>query len=108
SRVLDAHAMVDWQQAEWTGDVPRGATLTVSVRTGSTAEPDGSWTPWQRLAESGDVVGAGSRYLQYRIEMTAPDAARRPVVETIGFVHGTELPEQDHQETHVQTPGGQQ
>ena len=41
SRVLDAGAVRAWADAAWTADLPTGATLVVSVRTGNTATPGG-------------------------------------------------------------------
>jgi methionine-rich copper-binding protein CopC len=85
SRVLDAHAMASWDRAYWRADLPAGMTVTVSVRTGSTARPDGTWTGWQPLAGPGARVPGSSRYLQYQVTLSTAVAGRAPVLRGIGF-----------------------
>jgi hypothetical protein len=91
SGVVDAQAMVDWDRVMLRADVPSGCTLTVRVRTGSTAVPDGSWSSWRTVAD-GDRVGKGSRYIQYRVELTSQARTGTPSLFGIGFVNnGTPL-----------------
>ena len=91
SRVLDAHAMVTWDRAVWDASIPAGATLQVWARTGSTAEPDGTWTDWKSVTPR-TAIGAGSRYLQYELRMTAQDGKRLPSIDSIGFTHTSPPP----------------
>jgi len=86
SGVLDANELVDWDRATVSAQIPRGTKGGVSVRLGSTAVPDGSWTTWTALPGTGRVRGS-SRYLQYRIEMTAPTGVAAPALFSIGFSH---------------------
>ncbi|UGQ10600.1 DUF4082 domain-containing protein [Yinghuangia sp. ASG 101] len=86
SRVLDATQMVTWLQATWQADLPQGTALKVAVRTGSTAVPDATWTAWRELPGSGAPLGDGSRYLQYRVELTGPGTAA-PTLYGIAFTH---------------------
>jgi hypothetical protein len=86
SGVLDARVMADWDRAFWTASTPARTGLTVSVRTGSTAVPDASWSDWTPLARSGARVRGASRLIQYRVELTAT-AGSSPALEAIGFTH---------------------
>ena len=86
SRVMDAHQMVTWDRLTYTADIPAGATLRVSVRTGSTATPDATWSAWTPVASGGRVVG-DSRYLQYRVEMSTTGGANSPVLRDIGITN---------------------
>ncbi|MCF2529769.1 DUF4082 domain-containing protein [Yinghuangia soli] len=86
SQVLDAAQMVSWVQATWQADLPRGTSLKVSVRTGSKAVPDATWTAWRDLAGSGAPLGGGSRYLQYKVELTGTGTAS-PTLLGIAFTH---------------------
>ncbi len=92
SRVLDARAMVTWDRATWRADVPAGTTLTVQVRTGSTARPGASWSGWQTLTGPGARVSGSSRYLQYRLTLTSRAAGSSPVVWGIGFTNNASPP----------------
>ncbi len=84
SGVLDAQAMVNWHEAFWHAQVPSGSKLVVSVRTGSTLEPDKTWSDWSTVASKGQVRGS-SRYIQYKLEMTSPAATTAPILYGIGF-----------------------
>jgi len=81
SRVLDAGAPVEWLTAVWQADVPDAASLAVLVRTGDTAAPGRSWSPWRRLAGSGAPLGGDvSRYAQYRADLATTDPGRTPAL----------------------------
>jgi methionine-rich copper-binding protein CopC len=90
SRVMDSWAMVTWDRAFWKADVPAGTSLRISVRAGSTSEPDGSWTRFTPLSGSGarlaSILGS-SRYIQYRVEMVTSSSSRTPTLESIGFTY---------------------
>jgi hypothetical protein len=87
SRVLDARVIANWDRAMWDATVPTGATLVVSVRTGGTREPGGSWSSWEVLSGPSASIDETARYIQYEIRLTAPDAGHRPTLRAIGFTH---------------------
>ncbi len=86
SGVLDARELVDWDRATVSAQIPKGSKGSVSVRLGSTAVPNGTWTDWVTLPADRRVRGS-SRYLQYRVEMSAPTGVAAPVLFSIGFSH---------------------
>jgi hypothetical protein len=96
SGVLDAQAMVDWHMALWHAQVPSGSKLVVSVRTGSTLEPDKSWTDWSTVGSGGQITGS-SRYIQYKLKLTSPAGTASPVLYGIGFSNDG-VPAQRHGE----------
>jgi hypothetical protein len=91
SGVLDARAMVIWDRANWDTTLPAATTGTLSVRTGSTATPDASWTGWTKVPADRRVSGA-SRYLQYRVQLTAKAGAKAPSLWAVGFSDNGETP----------------
>ncbi len=92
SRVLDAGQAVDWAALRWTAELPAGTGLAVSVRTGSTPSPDGSWSAFAPVGSSGADVAGTSRYLQYRIELTSTAPGATPVVESVRAEYGPATP----------------
>jgi hypothetical protein len=80
SRVLDAGSRVEWATATWAADVPEGTALAVGVRTGDTARPDATWSPWRPLRTPGGRLGPTSRFLQYRADLRTGDPARTPAL----------------------------
>jgi chitodextrinase len=84
SRVLDAGQLVTWDRVTYQADVPRGATVRLFVRTGTTSAPGAGWSRWT-AAGQGDRVVAGSRYAQYRVELTRAGNGESPVLIGVGI-----------------------
>ncbi len=96
SGVLDAQAMVDWDRATADLSVPRGARLALSYRTGSTDEPDGTWSGWQRVGADDRTTGS-SRYIQYRAVLSAEAGAAAPSLLAVGFSHNGGPPPREYE-----------
>ena len=89
SRVFDAGQQVGWQSLSWQAQLPPGTTLAMSVRTGDTATPDGSWSAWTPIASSGGQIGLAGRYAQYRALLSSSSGGERtPWVEQVAFAVG--------------------
>ena len=80
SRILDAGENADWGALAWDSDAPAGTGVELSVRTGNTATPDGSWSSFSPIANSGDDIPGNSRYVQYRARLTTGDAGQTPAL----------------------------
>ena len=78
SNVFDAGAPVDWQAMSWTSNVPAGTTLGMTVGTGNTLPPDGSWTVAPISSESS--IGRHSRYLQYQAVLATASSLTSPAL----------------------------
>jgi hypothetical protein len=83
SRVLDANQMVSWDRLSYQATVPAGAKLKVYVRTGSIRTPGAGWTGWKLVGQNDRVTG-GSRYAQYRVELTRGSGGS-PVLHGVGI-----------------------
>ena len=83
SRVFDAGAAAQWHGLVWDADTPAGTSMSIEVRTGDTARPEGQWTPWRPLARSGDAIGTTARYLQYRAGLATTDPSWTPVLHRV-------------------------
>ena len=89
SRVLDSAQASTWGAATWNAATPTGTSLQVSVRTGNTATPDGTWSAFAPLASSGASVGGPTaRYLQYRVVLSTTDPSQTPSLTDITFAFG--------------------
>jgi hypothetical protein len=94
SKVLDAKRVASWGRLEWQA---RGS-VTITTRSGATAEPNDTWNPWTPLNAGGEITSPRARYLQFRADVSARDAAlteiriaylpdnQRPTVESFGLV----------------------
>jgi hypothetical protein len=58
--------------------------MRLYVRTGSTSTPGAGWTGWTQVGQGGRVVG-GSRYAQYRVELTGGSGGASPVLHGVGI-----------------------
>ncbi|MBN1585325.1 hypothetical protein JW899_03080 [Candidatus Uhrbacteria bacterium] len=80
-----------WNTVSWESLQPLLTGLSVSVRTGPTPSPDGSWSAWSgELSDGGGstVTSPPGRYLQYRVTFTSGDPAATAVLQEIGMVWG--------------------
>ena len=88
SRILDAGQAADWALS-WTEATPAGTDVALSVRTGNTPTPDGTWSSFTPIATSGGAIGGNSRYLQYRAELSTTDPTRTPVLSEVAASFAT-------------------
>ena len=86
SRVIDAHQMVTWDRLTYQADIPAGTALRVLVRTGSISTPDATWSGWTEVGNGGRV-NAGSRYIQYRIDLSTSRSGSSPVLRGIAITN---------------------
>ena len=94
SAALDAGEISRFGAFRWRGEVPRGTSVEVSFRSGISAEPDRTWSPWTAWTRvppdderGGEVAVDGvprGRYVQWRSRLSAADG-RSPLI------YGTEL-----------------
>ena len=78
SAPLDAGQLALYGNFRWTGDSPRGTHVRLRFRTGSSATPDTTWSPWSAPGE-GVPLGSGwevpipaignGRFLQWQAEL---------------------------------------
>jgi beta-lactam-binding protein with PASTA domain len=87
SRVFDAHAAADWRNIQWIADSPAGTSVAVSVRTGNTPAPDGSWSAFIPVAAPGPL-NLVSQFIQYRAVMTSSDPNHTPSFKEISITTG--------------------
>ena len=87
SRVFDAGPgqSANWGALTWTRALPAGTSLAMSVRTGDTPTPDGSWSAFTPVSSSGGDIPGTSRYVQYRAEPATTDAARTPTLSEVSI-----------------------
>ena len=104
SAVHDAGATARWGAARWRGDVPEGGSLGLSTRTGATAHPDETWSPWSPVPSGpgASVSSPPGRFMQCRIDLAAsgPAAPRLDVAE---FAY---LPANRRPEIELSSPAG--
>ncbi len=76
SAALDAGQVARFGSFRWRGEAPRGSELRFSFRSGVSAEPDRTWSPWTEPRTGREVALTGvppGRYVQWRAEFRAPD-----------------------------------
>jgi len=82
---LDAGQLARFGVFRWQGDLPRGAALAASFRSGFSSEPDETWSDWSAPAEGDEIPLAGldpGRFVQYRLELSGGKGEGPRVVAT--------------------------
>ncbi len=64
SNVFDAGGLVRWGTLR-----ALGSGFSVQTRSGETADPDATWTPFVPLSNDQKIVSPSARYLQYRVRL---------------------------------------
>jgi hypothetical protein len=73
SKVFDGDFFTRWGRLRWMGS----PNLQFETRSGNTAKPDRSWTPWKKLESvgwtgadgEGQIASFASRYVQYKVAL---------------------------------------
>ncbi|MCC6442329.1 MAG: hypothetical protein IT210_02615 [Armatimonadetes bacterium] len=92
SCVHDARLEARWGRLSWDADLPAGTRIEFATRSGSTADPDSSWSPWQPVAAQGSdgpVASPQGRFIQYKATLMADDPAKTPVLNRVSLVYQT-------------------
>jgi len=90
SAILDASFLARWGRVWWEADVPKGAALTLATRSGNSAKPDKTWSPYSAelaQASGSKVQSPAGRYLQIRATFKAPKAAPSPVLRRLRLAY---------------------
>lgn len=84
SKAFDAKQKSLWGRLHPDGDVPAGAKLEISTRSGNTEKPEKTWSDWSEAKPLGAEMAVASpeaRYLQYRVafkrDAGSPNATAR-------------------------------
>jgi hypothetical protein len=87
SRIFDGGSSATWNTISWDSQTPAGTGLTMSVRTGNTPTPDGTWTPFTQVSGSGASIGTVARYFQYQASLTTTDPTQTPVLQDVTITY---------------------
>jgi hypothetical protein len=69
SEVRDASTVATWGSIRWRATTPAGSAVEIATRSGNTASPDETWSPWSTPYTNPDgeqVASPNARYLQWR------------------------------------------
>ena len=85
SDVRDAGTVASWGVIRWRASANPGE-VNVFTRTGNTATPDETWSPWSKPHTSAggeQIVSPNARYLQWRAVLTANGSHAGPVLTSV-------------------------
>ena len=83
SEIRDAGTVATWGVIRWRA-VLNGGQVEIQTRSGNTATPDETWSPWSKAyaASSGDqITSPNARYLQWRAVLASGDSS--PVLTSV-------------------------
>jgi len=85
SSVFNAGEDAIWDSIVWAANAPLGSSVSISVRTGDTLEPDTTWSGWADVSNGEDIPDSlDSRCIQYRALMTT-DYKTAPCLEEVSI-----------------------
>ena len=78
STVRDAETVATWGTVRWRASTPADTSVRLFTRTGNTAEPNDTWSPWSdgyTDSAGSQVTSPKARYLQWKAELSGTDAS---------------------------------
>jgi hypothetical protein len=88
SEPRDAQTVATWGALRWRGSTPNGSAIEISTRTGNTATPDDTWSPWSAaytIADGSPITSPKARFIQWRVTLTGK--ADSPVLTSISAAY---------------------
>jgi len=83
SAVKDALRLSTFGRLRWEGQVPAGAGLSFSVRTGNSDKPDATWCPWIAVGAEGAAGPPVARFFQWKADLKASPKGQSPALERV-------------------------
>ncbi len=85
SAVIDLGVASPLTTLSYTKTTPTNTALTMDIRAGNTATPDGTWTAYTtNVASGGSISALGSkRYVQYRANLSTTNTASTPTLDQV-------------------------
>ena len=86
SEVHDAATAARWGTIRWRGTTPAGSRIELASRSGNTALPNDTWSPWSAPytdASGSRIVSPNARYLQWRATLYGGDDGASPVLTSV-------------------------
>jgi hypothetical protein len=91
SAVVDVKQITKWGKVQLDADIPEGAGVWVSTRSGNTSDPkNGGWSDWSdsRMVETDLPIDAEpGRFLQYRLTLASFAGKATPTVREVKLAH---------------------
>ena len=88
SLVRDAQTVADWGTLSWRASVPAGSRVDVFTRSGNTATPDDTWSPWSgpyAAAGGEEIKSPNARYLQWKAVLNGKSST--PVLTSVSAAY---------------------
>jgi sugar lactone lactonase YvrE len=88
SEPRDAQTVATWGAMSWRGSTPSGSRIEIETRTGNTATPDDTWSPWSapyQNAEGSPITSPKARFIQWRATLTSKSDS--PVLTSISAAY---------------------
>ena len=85
---------MSWGVLNMDVQTPDTTNVSMAVRSGNTATPDGTWSAWAPVADGADMPAVG-RYLQYRASLGTTNTGLTPVLEEVRLAIGDPPPVND-------------
>ena len=92
SAPLDAKLLARFGSVVWWGNAPEGTQISVRLRSGNTAKPDETWSPWSAAQTdplASDADCPPGRFLQYELTLRTSNPKITPVLQSLSIRYRT-------------------
>jgi len=89
SKAFDTDGISRWGALSWEADVPRGASLTLQVRSGNSETPNRTWSDWSdTLVTTGGVPETPpARFVQWKATLSSAGGTSAPALRKLTLAY---------------------
>ena len=97
SKVLNGGIPAKWGKISWEGQIPPSTRVYFRTRSGNTARPDTTWSPWSRSTggkSAADITSPVRRYFQWQAVLESDNPAVTPRLKqvTVSYIRRNRPP----------------
>lgn len=90
SQVKDTNTISQWGMLSWNATLKEGTEIRLYTRTGNTAKPDNTWSPWSpayRQPKGSMISSPPARFIQWKAELISKDISYTPILHDVAIAY---------------------
>jgi hypothetical protein len=91
SPIHDCTTLSRWGTISWASDTPKGSQVSVQTRTGTSGQPDATWSSWSPvITQPGSrILNPTGRFIQYRASLHTDKPSSEPKLQSVSITYLT-------------------
>jgi len=90
SQIKDTKTISQWGMLTWNAALKEGTEIRLYTRTGNTAKPDNTWSPWSpayRQQKGSLASSPPARFMQWKAELISNNISHTPILNNVAIAY---------------------